>query len=1675
MKRLLLLATFCLSLTVLLRAEGNPPLPLPNGATAPDFTLTDVNGVTHTLYDYLDQGYTVFLEFSAVWCGPCWNYHNSGILEEIYNTYGPNGTDQVMVFFIEGDPSTPESLLFGGPGSQGNWVAGTPFPIMDDPNGAVTASYAITYYPTLYSVCPNKKIYEAGQTSVAGWETRLQSCSLAETHTSTDLTCFGENTGSIDLMPTGGYGGLSYQWSNGMNTQDLTGLPGGAYTCTISDVYGHSVEAGPIVISSPPPFNTQLVNQQAPLCFAQNSGSISVSANGGTPGYEYAWNTGATGPFVNNLLGGTYTVTATDDNGCESQLSVNLVEPLPVTANLIIGDENCEQGDGSIIVQANGGSFAYTYDIGFGSQASPLFSGLESGTYNVSVTDFNGCTNIAPIVAEVGEDAGPVADAGPEQTLNCLASELELDGSNSEQGNNISYQWTTADGNIVEGATTLDPLVDAPGTYILEVTDNATGCAETSSVLVEEILDIPEAVAATPGELTCSQAELDLDATGSSQGNDIQIVWTTDDGNIVAGDSTYTPTVDAAGTYRATVTNLLSGCTNEVDVEVTADQDLPEVVIASPEDLTCVILELDLDGSGSSGGSNIEYLWETTDGNIVAGSTEAIATIDAPGTYTLTLTNNENDCVEASSIEVLEDVAAPIADAGVEETLNCNVSSVTLDGSNSSSGSNFEYLWTTADGNIVSGATTLSPTVDAAGTYSLEVTNQDNGCVSNDATLVGETPPVEIELDTQADVLCAGGANGSATVSAGSGTAPYSFLWSNGETSETATGLAAGSYSVTATDADGCTDVLSVSIAEPDPLTGNTSATAETSNGANDGTATAAPTGGTGPYSYSWSNGETTETISDLQPGTYTVTVMDVNGCTTIETATVNSFACGVVALVEGVNVSCNGAGNGQATLSLENFLPPLDLEWSNGETTLVITDLSPGTYSVTLTDGNNCPASGNITISEPPVLGVELVDMIPVDCAGSNTGSATVEANGGNGTYSYLWPDGTTEATAIDLAAGTYEVQVFDQNDCASSLAVTVTEPSAIQVATEVEHESAFGANDGEATANPTGGTPGYTYAWDNGADTETITGLAPGTYTVTVMDANGCESVQTITIEAYVCPSIDLVVDVQEVSCAGDANGAAEVIITGGNDPYTIDWSTGDQAPSVENLAPGDYEVSIVDGFNCAVSTTFSVEEPDPVAVQLNALEDVSCPGGANGSLTVAAEGGTAPFTYEWSNGATGAQVTDLTAGAYTVTATDVNGCQETLEATIEEVPDTEAPTLVVEDISVQLDENGEASITPSALDMGSFDNCAITEWALSQSSFSCDDLGPQTVTISAFDASGNQSEKQVTITVEDNQFPVMECPEDIVALNCDGLVEYDLPIFTDNCAADLTQTAGLGSGSNFPLGVTTEEYTVTDAAGNSATCSFQITIENTMELSAEATGSCPDEATGTIVTDVTGGTPGYTYTWDQGLEGPNPTEVPAGTYALTVTDETGCVQETEVTVEGFPEVEFEIDEIFNANQGASNGAVLVTVGGGTPPFVFEWTNEDNEVVSVLQNLTGVPAGTYVCTITDSNGCVWVSDPIVISTISNVAELTSEALLRVYPNPADDQLFVDLELAGQPQEAVFELFNAGGQQVWSKEAAAQRDHHFRAELGNLPAGLYYLRIQIGGQQIRVEKVVIH
>ena len=385
--------TFLLFFAISLNAQ------LPPGSIGADFTVTDINNNTHNLYSILDQGKSVIIDFSATWCGPCWNYHQTNILENIYDQFGPNGTNEVEIFMLEADFSTNTNCLYGPSGcnssTYGDWTAGVDYPIVNlttSNGGSVKYDYALAYYPTLYKICPNRKVYEVGQASFQTWSNWVSSCNLESSGVATNAICFDDLNAGVDLTTVGGYGSVNYSWSNGATTEDISGYGPGSYSCTITEGYGHSIEVGPYTVDGPAtPLEANILDQNDVNCYGNNDGNINIDVTGGGPGYQYIWSNGSTSQDIYNIPGGSYSVTVTDNFGCTETLFSIINEPPELTLTTVAFDENCGQQDGSIALFAGGGTGSYTYDIGNGPSSNNFFENLPAGNYNATVTDGNYC------------------------------------------------------------------------------------------------------------------------------------------------------------------------------------------------------------------------------------------------------------------------------------------------------------------------------------------------------------------------------------------------------------------------------------------------------------------------------------------------------------------------------------------------------------------------------------------------------------------------------------------------------------------------------------------------------------------------------------------------------------------------------------------------------------------------------------------------------------------------------------------------------------------------------------------------------------------------------------------------------------------------------------------------------------------------------------------------------------------------------------------------------------------------------------------------------------------------------------------------------------------------------------------------------------------------------------
>jgi len=553
----------------------------------------------------------------------------------------------------------------------------------------------------------------------------------------------------------------------------------------------------------------------------------------------------------------------------------------------------------------------------------------------------------------------------------------------------------------------------------------------------------------------------------------------------------------------------------------------------------------------------------------------------------------------------------------------------------------YSLLWST-------GSTSNTITGLQAGTYTVTITDA-LGSVTKSYTVTQPDPYV---LTTSGvNVKCNAGSDGNAAVSVTGNTPPYSYVWSNGQYTAAIYNLSAGTYTVTVTDSKGCqSNSSSVTITQPDLMVVTSSQNNVSCNGGNNGSASLNVIGGTTPYTILWSTGSDAATIDNLLAGQYEYNVTDANGCSGTSSnsiITITQPSALSISSNSTNNVSCFGGSNGSVSVAVAGGVAPYNYSWSNGGSLSSISNLAAGNYSLTVTDNNNCILESNYTVTEPTQLNLS-INSSNVLCYGGNTGSATGVATGGTAPYSYSWSNGASTASISNLRIGTFTLTVTDANGCSATSSVTISQPLALTGTTSSTRVSCFGGNDGTATITVSGGTTPYSYQWSNGGTSATTTGAA-GAYTVTVTDANGCKITRTrcITQPTAVAASFSKT----NVSCNGGSNGTATVNPTGGTAPYTYVWSTGATTKTISGLAAGTYTVTITDNKGCVKTCSTTISQPSAQYATLTATS-VSCFGGNDGSISTSNGGGTSPYSYSWSNGASTANINNLSAGMYYLT---------------------------------------------------------------------------------------------------------------------------------------------------------------------------------------------------------------------------------------------------------------------------------------------------------------------------------------------------------------------------------------------------------------------------------------
>ncbi|HFA48003.1 MAG TPA: hypothetical protein ENJ95_03180 [Bacteroidetes bacterium] len=588
--------------------------------------------------------------------------------------------------------------------------------------------------------------------------------------------------------------------------------------------------------------------------------------------------------------------------------------------------------------------------------------------------------------------------------------------------------------------------------------------------------------------------------------------------------------------------------------------------------------------------------------------------------------------------------------------------------------------WTEIDGATMS---LFNPEEITETTYYIRLSRR-HGCLDYDGvsnmvtvTVTGDIVPGMFGMDE----TCLEANDGSvAVINVSGGAAPYTYQWTGlpGETDSILINQGAGVFEVVVTDANGCTGSLSYTLNDGPALNVQTAATAETCVGANDGTATVADVpDGSAPFSYSWNDGlsQTTQTATALAPSTYEVVVTDDRGCIGTGTAQIDA-AVPLDLSTSGVDATCGDSSDGTATAQVTGGVAPYTYLWDDpaAQTTATAANLPQGTYSVTVTDANNCSATASQSVGAPDlaVLNISTTDVL---CFGANDGTATVAVVGQDiSGFSVIWDNVPPSAnpTATGLAPGVYNVTVTDPIGCSVTGSTSISEPTALDLSLSSTPASCFDSSDGTAIVNVTGGTEfgngGYLYEWDAPGNpaVQMLDDVGAGTYTVTVTDANGCTAQGSITIDA---PSqMQITEQVTNVSCFGFSDGAVSVSVAGGTSPYTYQWNdpSNSTSPAISNLVAGAYGLTVTDANNCIETLVVNVTQPAGLTLGFNNI-NVVCVDDTDGVAVAVVEGGTQPYEILWETGQATQAIFGLGVGSYGVTITDAHGCQVSSAAQI------------------------------------------------------------------------------------------------------------------------------------------------------------------------------------------------------------------------------------------------------------------------------------------------------------------------------------------------------------------------------------------------------------------------
>jgi len=1458
--------------------------------------------------------------------------------------------------------------------------------------------------------------------------------------------------GSIDITVSGGTTPYTYLWEDSLSpgviistTSLVTGLSSGTYNLEVTDALGCQIFETIVLVEDLPPVFS-LGNDSLIPC--NSSILIDPIVLGGTLPYSFLWSSGDT---TNNLITGSGIVilNVSDSFGCNSSDTIVLTDDLPPLVSLGPDLAIPCNSDTMITAVVSGGTAPYAYSWNTGNTTSNL--ALPSGVYIITVTDTNGCTN-GDTLTIVDTLLTPNISLGSDLTVICNFDTLVtaiVSGGTSP----YTYFWST--GN------TANTDILGSGIYTLTITD-ASNCIDSDTI---SIITAP-IVASPPPELECIWR--DLDGTTILNWNHNALADSTTNYYIygsynIGGPYSLLSIVSYPGSTFLLTDSLFSTPFEYfyvANAHNCAPTSMPSDTV-SP--ISFGITYTDVSCFGGSDGTiqvvvedyiNVLQYQYYLDGvlNINAHPLDTFFGGVSAGIHTVTVTNILGGCSVITPITISAP-GFPLQALVSNSTNTCYGDDLGIAVGSSAGGTpGYSYEW------FDSGWTSFSTNDTAfglsAGSYYLEVMDA-NGCDTFTTVNVIE-PQVPLTASSQVfNVACQGDSTAMIVGDASGSWAPYTYYWldMNGDTlqsspahittRDTLFDLTFGSYQLHIVDFQGCAVEYVLNIDEPlVALSIDSMRVIEpiACYGDSVGIARLYVSGGDPNYSYLWDNGETSVIAEELTSGYHSVLLTDDWGCELLDSIYVPENSLIESDLTADITVSCYGASDGVATISSFGGASNVyTYFWSTGQQTSgVNTDFADsllhGSYYVTTRDALGCEVVDSIYISEPEPLSLEASELDWIDCFGYDNGLAFAEAQGGTDPYVFSWDNGQWIGDTVEtLTPGLHTVVVTDSRGCTASDTIFTHEPTALYIEID-DLQTVFpycmGVNTASLSAEAGGGTPSYTYAWDdNPVQPQTTTTASSlladnaysfdGSYTITVTDSKGCTaSASTDTLQSFTETMVAFTISLSnfngfEISCYGENDGQALVEADSGHAPYVYQWYGPNNFVSINdtifNLLSGVYSVTVKDTNDCMVNTSIIITEPPLLEFTILGVTDESCFGACDGEIQVDVTGGVLPYTPITTNPASSlstsvmidsTNILNVCSGTYVLSFTDNNSCSS---------------TLINGGVSTQTISTSETTL--AQIDTGSTINILCN--------------GTATGSLEALNPNLNTG---YTYSWQDLNGNVVDTTVNAINLLAGTYVLH-------------------AAYNNTPGCTTTDTATVTE-----------LSIINPSAVVTDV--DCYGNSSGILEGSAQGGAPPYTYLWNPGaLSDSSINNLTSGIYTLSVTDSNNC-QEVDT---------FEVTEpqLLTVTVSESNYVLTAAPIGGIFPYSYSWREQLQPFTEIGIGINYVVGsnGIYYVQVTDANGCPATSNSFEFNeVVTGVVALSTTIALNIYPNPFNEETTVDF--GREIKDATIRIVDVYGKVIERHEVKDQKKHIIKR--GNKASGVYFMEVEINNEYINNFKLVI-